>query len=107
MNQARAKSCQPAYGQQSVGSASMGNPDARRMLLVHAHPDDESLGTGATMAKYAAEGAAVSLVTCTLGELGEVIPAELADLAWDADAGLGQYRTRELDAPSPALAVTV
>ena len=48
-------------------------PDGRRLLLVHAHPDDESIGTGATMAKYAAEGAHVNLVTCTLGELGEVI----------------------------------
>ena len=61
----------------------MNKPDARRLLLVHAHPDDESIGTGATMAKYAAEGAQVTLVTCTLGELGEVIPPELAHLAWD------------------------
>ena len=53
----------------------------RRLLLVHAHPDDESIGTGATMARYAAEGAGVTLVTCTLGELGEVIPPELAHLA--------------------------
>ena len=45
----------------------------RRLLLVHAHPDDETLGTGVTMAKYAAEGAKVTLVTCTLGEEGEVI----------------------------------
>ena len=58
-------------------------PSARRLLLVHAHPDDESIGTGATMARYAAEGAQVTLVTCTLGELGEVIPAELAHLARD------------------------
>ena len=55
--------------------APMSGPDGgRRMLLVHAHPDDESIGTGATMAKYAAEGAGVTLVTCTLGELGEIIP---------------------------------
>ncbi|SCE09030.1 N-acetyl-1-D-myo-inositol-2-amino-2-deoxy-alpha-D-glucopyranoside deacetylase, partial [Streptomyces sp. Termitarium-T10T-6] len=47
---------------------------ARRLLLVHAHPDDESINNGATMAKYAAEGAHVTLVTCTLGEEGEVIP---------------------------------
>ena len=45
----------------------------RRLLLVHAHPDDETIGTGATMARYAAEGAAVTLVTCTLGEEGEVL----------------------------------
>ena len=43
--------------------------DDRRLLLVHAHPDDESIGTGATMAKYAAEGTQVTLITCTLGEL--------------------------------------
>ncbi|HTX80942.1 MAG TPA: N-acetyl-1-D-myo-inositol-2-amino-2-deoxy-alpha-D-glucopyranoside deacetylase [Streptosporangiaceae bacterium] len=84
----------------------MSKPDARRLLLVHAHPDDESIGTGATMAKYAAEGAHVSLVTCTLGELGEVIPPELAHLAWDADGGLGEYRIGELAAACKALGVT-
>jgi N-acetyl-1-D-myo-inositol-2-amino-2-deoxy-alpha-D-glucopyranoside deacetylase len=76
------------------------------MLLVHAHPDDESIGTGATMAKYAAEGAQVTLVTCTLGELGEVIPPDLAHLAWDADGGLGQHRIGELAAACAALGVT-
>ncbi|WP_314171924.1 N-acetyl-1-D-myo-inositol-2-amino-2-deoxy-alpha-D-glucopyranoside deacetylase [Streptomyces winkii] len=55
-------------------------PD-RRLLLVHAHPDDESINNGASMAKYVAEGVHVTLVTCTLGEEGEVIPAELAHLA--------------------------
>jgi N-acetyl-1-D-myo-inositol-2-amino-2-deoxy-alpha-D-glucopyranoside deacetylase len=84
----------------------MTGPDGRRLLLVHAHPDDESIGTGATMAKYAAEGAQVTLVTCTLGELGEVIPPELAYLAWDADGGLGQYRIGELAAACAALGVT-
>jgi len=58
------------------------------------------------MAKYAAEGARVTLVTCTLGELGEVIPAELAHLAWDSAGGLGQYRIGELDAACRALGVT-
>jgi N-acetyl-1-D-myo-inositol-2-amino-2-deoxy-alpha-D-glucopyranoside deacetylase len=77
-----------------------------RMLLVHAHPDDESIGTGATMAKYAAEGAGVTLVTCTLGELGEVIPPELAHLAAGADGGLGEYRIGELAAACAALGVT-
>src|SRR6202167_2002577 len=80
--------------------------DGRRLLLVHAHPDDESIGTGATMARYAAEGAGVTLVTCTLGELGEVIPPELAHLAWDADGGLGPYRIGELAAACEALGVT-
>ncbi len=76
------------------------------MLLVHAHPDDESIATGATMAKYAAEGAGVTLITCTLGELGEIIPPELAHLAADADGGLGEYRIGELDAACAALGVT-
>jgi N-acetyl-1-D-myo-inositol-2-amino-2-deoxy-alpha-D-glucopyranoside deacetylase len=76
------------------------------MLLVHAHPDDESIGTGATMAKYAAEGAGVTLVTCTLGELGEIIPPELAHLAPGADGGLGEYRIGELAAACAALGVT-
>jgi len=84
----------------------MSTPDGNRLLLVHAHPDDESIGTGATMAKYAAEGAHVTLVTCTLGELGEVIPPELAHLAADADGGLGEYRIGELAAACKALGVT-
>jgi N-acetyl-1-D-myo-inositol-2-amino-2-deoxy-alpha-D-glucopyranoside deacetylase len=78
----------------------------RRVLFVHAHPDDESIETGATMAKYAAEGAGVTLVTCTLGELGEVIPAELAHLAYDRDGGLGEYRIGELASACRALGVT-
>jgi N-acetyl-1-D-myo-inositol-2-amino-2-deoxy-alpha-D-glucopyranoside deacetylase len=80
--------------------------DGRRLLLVHAHPDDESIGTGATMARYAAEGAGVTLVTCTLGELGEVIPPELGYLAADAGGGLGEYRIGELAAACQALGVT-
>ncbi|RZB15974.1 N-acetyl-1-D-myo-inositol-2-amino-2-deoxy-alpha-D-glucopyranoside deacetylase [Streptomyces sp. F001] len=75
---------------------------ARRLLLVHAHPDDESINNGATMAKYAAEGAHVTLVTCTLGELGEVIPPELAHLTGVA---LGEYRLRELTAAMRELGV--
>src|SRR6266700_1219382 len=50
----------------------------RRLLLVHAHPDDESIGTGATMARYAAEGAQITLVTRTLGELGEMSPPSVS-----------------------------
>src|SRR2546423_14055427 len=52
----------------------------QRILFVHAHPDDESIGTGATMAYYAARGAHVTLVTCTLGEEGEIHVPELAQL---------------------------
>src|ERR1043165_7164945 len=61
---------------------------APRLLLVHAHPDDESLWTGGTIARYAAAGVQVTLVTCTLGEEGEIIPASLAQLAAGAAAQL-------------------
>ena len=78
----------------------------RRLLLVHAHPDDETIGTGATMAKYAAERARVTLVTCTLGEEGEVLVPELEHLAADREDGLGQHRIGELAAAMEALRVT-
>lgn len=72
---------------------------------MHAHPDDESLTTGGIMARYAADGAQVVLVTCTLGEQGEIIPPEFAAL--DASAGdqLGGFRAGELDAALAALGV--
>jgi N-acetyl-1-D-myo-inositol-2-amino-2-deoxy-alpha-D-glucopyranoside deacetylase len=76
---------------------------SRRLLLVHAHPDDESINNGATMARYAAEGAQVTLVTCTLGERGEVIPPELAHLS---GAELGRWRLSELTAATRALGVS-
>jgi N-acetyl-1-D-myo-inositol-2-amino-2-deoxy-alpha-D-glucopyranoside deacetylase len=75
-----------------------------RLLLVHAHPDDETLTTGATMARYAAEGAQVVLVTCTRGERGEVI-GPLRHLEGDGDA-LAAHRERELAAAVAALGVT-
>ncbi len=78
----------------------------RRLLLVHAHPDDESIGTGATMAKYVAEGARVTLVTCTLGEEGEIIPPSLAHLAAGQEDRLGEYRIGELAAACAVLGVT-
>ncbi|WOI62635.1 N-acetyl-1-D-myo-inositol-2-amino-2-deoxy-alpha-D-glucopyranoside deacetylase [Streptomyces fradiae] len=79
---------------------------ARRLLLVHAHPDDESINNGATMAKYAAEGARVTLVTCTRGEEGEVIPPGLAHLAPDREDRLGPHRVGELAAAMRELGVT-
>ncbi len=75
------------------------------LLLVHAHPDDESIETGATMARYAAAGVPVTLVTCTLGELGEIIPADLAYLSGERGDLLGKYRTGELAAACAALGV--
>ncbi|MFI0903830.1 N-acetyl-1-D-myo-inositol-2-amino-2-deoxy-alpha-D-glucopyranoside deacetylase [Streptomyces sioyaensis] len=89
----------------ATGSAPRPVP-SRRLLLVHAHPDDESINNGVTMARYAAEGAQVTLVTCTRGEEGEVIPPELAHLAPDRDDTLGPYRVGELAAAMAALGVT-
>ncbi|MCY0870680.1 MAG: PIG-L family deacetylase, partial [Firmicutes bacterium] len=45
-------------------------------MFVHAHPDDESSQSPATMSRYVDEGARVTLVTCTLGELGEILVPE-------------------------------
>ena len=69
---------------------------AKRLLLVHAHPDDETINNGVTMAKYAASGVQVTLVTCTRGEEGEVLVTELANLASDKDDKLGEHREVEL-----------
>jgi N-acetyl-1-D-myo-inositol-2-amino-2-deoxy-alpha-D-glucopyranoside deacetylase len=79
---------------------------ARRLLLVHAHPDDEVIGTGATMAHYVAEGVHVTLVTCTLGEEGEIHVPELAQLAAAEADQLGGYRLVELERACAALGVT-
>ena len=68
----------------------------KRLLLVHAHPDDETINNGVTMAKYAAEGVHVTLVTCTRGEEGEVLVENLKNLASDKDDKLGPHREIEL-----------
>lgn len=75
-------------------------------MLVHAHPDDECIGNGATMARYVSEGAQVSLVTCTLGEEGEVLVGDLVHLAADASDELGQHRLGELSDAMAELGVT-
>lgn len=80
-------------------------PETPRLLFVHAHPDDESLGTGATIAHYAARGADVRVVTCTLGEEGEIIGERWAALAFDRADQLGGYRIGELTAALHALGV--
>ncbi|MQA79032.1 MAG: N-acetyl-1-D-myo-inositol-2-amino-2-deoxy-alpha-D-glucopyranoside deacetylase [Streptosporangiales bacterium] len=84
----------------------MSTGSARRLLLVHAHPDDETIGNGATMAKYVAEGAQVTLVTCTLGEQGEILVPELEHLAAEREDGLGKHRIGELAEAMRVLGVT-
>jgi N-acetyl-1-D-myo-inositol-2-amino-2-deoxy-alpha-D-glucopyranoside deacetylase len=76
-----------------------------RLLFVHAHPDDETLTTGATIAHYASRGADVRVVTCTLGEEGEVIGERWARLAVDGADQLGGYRIGELTAALSELGV--
>ncbi|MFI1911746.1 N-acetyl-1-D-myo-inositol-2-amino-2-deoxy-alpha-D-glucopyranoside deacetylase [Nocardia sp. NPDC020380] len=66
------------------------------LLLVHAHPDDESITTGGTIALYRKRGVPVTVVTCTLGEEGEVIGEEYAQLVNDQADQLGGYRIAEL-----------
>jgi N-acetyl-1-D-myo-inositol-2-amino-2-deoxy-alpha-D-glucopyranoside deacetylase len=78
----------------------------RRLLLVHAHPDDETIGTGAVMARYAADGAHVTLITCTLGELGEVLVPDLEGISAERADQLGGYRIAELAAAMQVLGVT-
>jgi len=73
----------------------------RRLMCVLAHPDDESMGTGGILAKYAAEGVETILVTATNGEhgwFGE--PSE-----YPGPAALGEIRRRELAAACEALGV--
>jgi N-acetyl-1-D-myo-inositol-2-amino-2-deoxy-alpha-D-glucopyranoside deacetylase len=78
---------------------------AARLLFVHAHPDDETLATGLTMASYVSRGHEVHLLTCTLGEEGEVIPPGLAHLGADRDDLLGPWRREELRAAMSVLGV--
>ena len=77
----------------------------RSLLLVHAHPDDETINNGATMAKYVSEGVRVTLVTCTRGEEGEVLIPELSDLASSKSDQLGKHRETELANAMAALGV--
>jgi N-acetyl-1-D-myo-inositol-2-amino-2-deoxy-alpha-D-glucopyranoside deacetylase len=76
-----------------------------RLLFVHAHPDDETLTTGATIAHYVSRGAEVRVVTCTLGEEGEVIGERWAQLAVDHADQLGGFRIAELTAALNALGI--
>ena len=77
-----------------------------RILLVHAHPDDETINNGATMALYADRGAQVTLVTCTRGEEGEVLVPSLSHLASSETDQLGAHRETELAEAMKALGIS-
>jgi LmbE family N-acetylglucosaminyl deacetylase len=72
-----------------------------RLLMVLAHPDDESLGNGGTLAKYAAEGVRTFLVTATRGERGWFFDAA----SNPGPEGLGQIREAELRAAAAVLGI--
>jgi N-acetyl-1-D-myo-inositol-2-amino-2-deoxy-alpha-D-glucopyranoside deacetylase len=76
-----------------------------RLLFVHAHPDDETLTTGVAIAHHVARGDDVHVLTCTLGEEGEVIPAGLAHLEGAGD-DLAAHRRGELARAMAVLGVT-
>jgi len=71
------------------------------LIAVHAHPDDESIGTGGVLARYADEGIRTVLVTCTGGEVGEIGDPTLA-----TPDNLAEVRRRELDAACTILNVS-
>jgi N-acetyl-1-D-myo-inositol-2-amino-2-deoxy-alpha-D-glucopyranoside deacetylase len=74
------------------------------LMTVHAHPDDETIGTGGTMAKAVAEGKRVVLITCTRGEMGEIVVADLDTP--DNHRRLGEMRASELERAMGHLGVT-
>ena len=89
-----------------MGEVMKSSYEGYRILLVHAHPDDETINNGATMALYASLGADVTLVTCTRGEEGEVLVPGLSHLASSHQDLLGAHREIELANAMKALGIT-
>ena len=83
-------------GDTCMGEVMKNSYEGYRILLVHAHPDDETINNGATMALYASLGASVTLVTCTRGEEGEVLVPGLIHLSSTQEDLLGNHREVEL-----------
>src|SRR6202023_2734535 len=71
------------------------------LVAVHAHPDDETITMGGTLARYSAEGVRTVVVTCTTGDLGEVRDPNLAN-----EGSVGALRQRELEAATRRLGVS-
>ncbi|MCQ4607108.1 N-acetyl-1-D-myo-inositol-2-amino-2-deoxy-alpha-D-glucopyranoside deacetylase [Corynebacterium pseudogenitalium] len=76
-----------------------------RVLAVHAHPDDESITMAGTLFDLARRGADVLVVTCTLGEEGEVIGEPYQLLTNDHGDQLGGFRIAELHGALQAIGV--
>ena len=75
-------------------------PEPLTLMAVHAHPDDEAIGTGGVLARAAAEGIRTVLVTCTGGEVGEINPDTAVEIE-----NLGAVRERELRTACEVLGV--
>ncbi|HMH59502.1 MAG TPA: PIG-L family deacetylase [Galbitalea sp.] len=78
---------------------------AERILFVHAHPDDETIDTGGTIATLIEAGAEVTVLTCTRGERGEVIPSDLKS-ALQSPAAMAKLRDSELQRAMTILGVS-
>ncbi len=89
-----------------MGEVMKSSYEGYRIMLVHAHPDDETINNGATMALYASLGAKVTLITCTRGEEGEVLVPGLSHLASGKEDGLGLHREIELANAMKELGIT-
>lgn len=80
------------------------SPHIPTLMTVHAHPDDETIGTGGSMVRAIAEGRRVVLITCTRGEMGEIVVPDM-----DTPANhrrLGELRAGELERAMAMLGVT-
>jgi N-acetyl-1-D-myo-inositol-2-amino-2-deoxy-alpha-D-glucopyranoside deacetylase len=87
-----------------IYDACMSNDHKLTLMTVHAHPDDETIGTGGTMARALAEGHRVVLVTGTRGELGEIVVPDMDTP--ENHRRLGEIRAGELEAAMGELGVT-
>lgn len=76
-----------------------------RLMAVLAHPDDESLGIGGTLAKYASEGVEIFLLTATRGEAGRYGDSRPGDAQHPGASALGCIREREVRAAAGVLGV--
>lgn len=74
------------------------------VLLAHAHPDDETLATGALIAELVARGVTVWLLTASRGERGEVVPGPLSGL--EGTAELTKEREQELQCAAATLGIS-
>src|SRR6187551_2622422 len=79
-------------------------PHRPTLMTVHAHPDDETIGTGGAMVKAIEAGHRVVLITCTRGEQGEIVVPEMDTP--ENHRRLGEIRAGELERAMAHLGVT-